>query len=48
MQGMTGAIKGSVIIESLRAGDRLSRLKLPVRELYRFRQDDTGPGQPDM
>ena len=45
---MTGAIKGAAIIESLRGGARLSGLKLPVRELYRLRQEDAGPGQPDM
>jgi len=40
-------IQGSVILESLRVGTRLSGLKLRVREIYRFLQEDPGPGQPD-
>lgn len=45
---MTGVIQGSVILESLRPGTRLSGLKLRVREIYRFRQENAGPGQPDL
>lgn len=40
-------IQGAVILESLRVGTRLTGLKLRVREIYRFRQENVGPGQPD-
>lgn len=45
---MTSAVQGSVILESLRVGTRLSGLKLRVREIYRFRQENPGPGQPSL
>jgi hypothetical protein len=45
---VTSVIQGSVILESLRTGTRLSGLKLRVREIYRFRQENPGPGQPGL
>lgn len=38
---------GSLIMESLRAGTRLSDINLVVREIYRFRPGGTTPDQPD-
>jgi len=45
---MTSVIQGSVILESLQVGTRLSGLNLRVREIYRFRQENPGPGQPGL
>jgi hypothetical protein len=45
---VASVIQGSVILESLRVGARLSGLKLRVREIYRVRQGNAGPGQPEL
>ena len=45
---MTSVIQGSMILESLQVGTRLSGLNLRVREIYRFRQENPGPGQPGL
>jgi hypothetical protein len=39
---------GSLIAESLKVGTHLKDLRIEAREIYRFRPQNLGPGQPDI
>ncbi|MGW4987603.1 hypothetical protein ACWEQ3_08120 [Streptomyces mirabilis] len=39
---------GSLIVESLKVGTHLKDLRIEAREIYRFRPENVGPGQPDV